>query len=359
MFEKFIVDAALGQLADVIRQAEGSPALLARVATLLLSRGNVSGARKLSQLALDLAPNDDEVRVLVSEVQSHDVGGWYFPMVLDDSRQKLYEKAFELVIWPGCRVLDIGSGTGLFAMMAARAGASQVVTCEAKPEVAAAVTNVVAENGLASRVRVVAKRSADLEVGVDLDAPADVVIWDNLNNNLIGAGALPAIEQAGRRLARAGARFIPSRGAVRIALAQDLQFLRMGIVEGFDLAAFNRLALPRYHMHDDAERFVLRSEPADLFEFDFESGGPFPEERASSVLTVTGGPVNGVAQWMRLDLCEGVKYENPPPGYRTAALGPMFHTFAGPIGVEAGQTLVIHGSHDRRTVRIWREDREH
>ena len=41
-----------------------------------------------------------------------------------------YDAALRRAIRPGCRVLEIGTGSGLLAMMAARAGAAQVVTCE-------------------------------------------------------------------------------------------------------------------------------------------------------------------------------------------------------------------------------------
>lgn len=174
---------------------------------------------------------------------------------------------------------------------------------------------------------------------------------------MIGAGALPAVEQAVRRLARPGARFLPARGAIRVALAEDREpnFNRMGIVEGFDLSPFNRLAAPHYNMSYEKERFVLRGEPADLFYFDFESGGPFPERHTSAVLTATGGIVNGIAQWMRLDLDEESRYENRPPIYRTAALGPLFHPLVQPVELESGDTLTVYGAHDRVTLNIWAE----
>jgi len=344
------LEALLSRIAD-------KPVPMARLAAVLLEKGEREWACELCRRAVALAPGNGEVRALAAEVFSHDVPRWYFPMVSDSARHKIYEAAFRRNIRPGCCVLDIGTGTGLFAMMAARAGAGKVITCEARPAVASAVSDVVARNGLANRVCVVAKRSSDLEMGVDLDAPADVVVWDNLSNNLIGAGALPAIEQAARRLVRPGARFIPARGAIRVALAEDREthHRRLGIVEGFDMSHFNRLASPRYRMFDGNERFVLRSEPADLFRFDFESGGPFPEARASVALTATGDKVNGIAQWMRLELDEEGQYENPPPIYKTAALSPLFHHLE-PVEMAPGGTLIVCGTHDRQSLRIWTED---
>jgi protein arginine N-methyltransferase 7 len=339
----------------LLKQVAEKPVPMVRLACLLLTKGQSKLARELCARAVALAPDDGEVRVLAAEVFSQDAPRFYFSMVLDSARHKLYELAFARVIRPGCRVLDIGSGTGLFALMAARAGAGEVITCEAKPAVAAAVSEVVAHNGLGDRIRVIAKHSSDLEIGVDLNGPADVVVWDNLANNLVGAGALPSIEQAVRRLVRPGARFIPARGAIRVALADDRepQFRRMDTVEGFDMSPFNRLAPPRYNMSDDVKRFALRSEAANLFRFDFESGGPFAEARESVLLTSTGGNVNGIAQWMRLELDAEVEYENPPPSYKTAALAPVFYPLPQSIDLLPGATLTVFGAHDRVMLRIW------
>lgn len=345
----------------VLKQVEDKPLLMARFAELLVAKGQIERARDLCARAISLAPGNDEVRVLASEIFSHGVPRFYFPMVLDTARHKLYEATFRRVIRPGCRVLDIGSGTGLFAMMAARAGAGEVVTCEANPAVAAAVADVIAKNGLTDRIRVVAKRSSDLTVGIDLAGPVDIVIWDNLANNLVAAGALVSIEQAVRRLTRPGTIFIPARGSIRIALAEDreMQYRLMGNVEGFDLSPFNKLASSHYQMSDDSERFILRSEPKDLFHFDFESGGPFPEARSSVVLSSFGGTVNGIIQWLRLELDEHASYESAPPSYKTAALGPVFHRLAHAKITSAGESITIGGSHNRSTLLLWAEESKH
>jgi hypothetical protein len=232
---------------------------MARLACLLLANGQGERARKLCARAIALAPHDAEVHVLAAETFSHGMLRCYFPLVQDTARHKLYDMAFRRAIKPGSHVLDIGAGTGLFAMMAARS--------DANPTVAAAASEIIACNNLANRVRIVAKHSSALEIGIDLKRPADVLVWDNLARNLIGAGALPAIERAVRCLVRPAARVIPAKGAVRIALAEDKEAYRtkMHVVEGFDLSAFNRLAAPSYRIRAGDERLALRSKPDDLF----------------------------------------------------------------------------------------------
>jgi ribosomal protein L11 methylase PrmA len=55
---------------------------------------------------------------------------------------------------PHARVLDIGTGSGLLALLAARAGAATVTACEVFPSVARAAARVVRGNGYDQTVRV-------------------------------------------------------------------------------------------------------------------------------------------------------------------------------------------------------------
>jgi protein arginine N-methyltransferase 7 len=349
-----MIDAE-ASLEALVRAVVDRPLPMARLARLLLTMGHGERARKLCARASSMAPCNGEVYALAAEVFSYDVPTWYVSMVQDKARHKIYEEAFRRAIKPGSRVLDIGSGTGLFAMMAARMGAAEVITCEQNTVVAAAVSEVVARNGLVDRVRVVAKNSADLKIGVDLNGPADVVVWDNLTRSLIGAGALPTIERAVRHMARPGARVIPARGAIRVALAEDRKSYldRMGIVEGFDLSPFNKLLGSHYTVPVNRDRIVLRSKPEDLFRFDFESGGPFPESRTEVSLSCMGGRVTGVEQWIRLELDGDAHYENAPPADNTSSLRTAFYPFMRPIEASPGSNLTVCGAHDRLSLRIW------
>src|SRR4029079_4411538 len=60
------------------------------------------------------------------------VPGWHFAMMDHHKRNEAYEAAIRRAV-PGKRVLDIGTGAGLLALMAARAGAAKVTACEAVP----------------------------------------------------------------------------------------------------------------------------------------------------------------------------------------------------------------------------------
>jgi hypothetical protein len=118
---------------------------------------------------------------------------------------------------------------------------------------------------------------------------------------------------------------------------------------------FNRLAAPRYTIHCGDERLALRSEPTDLFRFDFQSGGPFPGARASVLLSASGGVVNGIAQWLSLELNDEVRYENLPSKGAFSIFGVVFYPLRKPIKMAPGANLLVCGAHDRHSLRIWAE----
>src|SRR5262249_40856432 len=144
------LDSLLSHLAD-------KPVLLARLACLLLAKGESERARVLAAQSVAHAPLNPEVHAIAAEIFSHDVPRWYFRMIRDEVRHRAYDMALRRAIRPGSRVLDIGTGTGLLAMMAARAGAAEVVTCERNSAVAAVASEIITRNGFADKVHVVAK----------------------------------------------------------------------------------------------------------------------------------------------------------------------------------------------------------
>src|SRR5579862_2785078 len=141
-----MVDSA-ETLEDLLKRVADKPVLLAHLAQLLATKGQVERAHSLCAQAIAMAPGDGEVRALTAEVLSDTIGAWYFPMVHDHPRNAAYEMALRRVVKPDSCVLEIGTGTGLLAMIAARSGAAEVVTCESNPFVADAAREIIARNG--------------------------------------------------------------------------------------------------------------------------------------------------------------------------------------------------------------------
>lgn len=334
----------------------GQPAARLRLARRMATRGFVDRAREVARDALAEATGSAEVRALSRVLVSDGVPSWHFGLVRDQARNDAYEAALQRVVTPRSRVLEIGTGTGILSMMAARAGAAEVITCEMNPPVADAAREIIALNGFADRVRVVGKSADALVVGHDMAARADILVSEIFSNNVFGENGIPAIELAQRDLLTADAVVIPCGIAARIALVDDKGPRYMGVVSGFDLSPFNRLH-PTSRLRDvGSEDLVLRSEPQDLFHIDFHRGRYPLADRASAAVRSTGGRVTGVAQWLRMEMTAGGGvYENQPSIGRRSAWGVVVHSFDTPVETRPGDAFTVTGAHDGARVDIWVE----
>ncbi|KAL7059237.1 hypothetical protein AAHC03_013149 [Spirometra sp. Aus1] len=143
----------------------------------------------------------------------------YADMLHDFDRNRKYHEAICHVI-RGMKstdpnrlihVLDIGTGTGILAMMAARAGADTVTACEAFSPMAKCARRVIRANGLQHHVRVIGKRSTDLVIGHDMEQRANVLVAELLDTELIGEGALETYRHAADHLLTPDAVLIPCK----------------------------------------------------------------------------------------------------------------------------------------------------
>jgi protein arginine N-methyltransferase 7 len=341
-----------GEAEFLIAQVTGNPVAMVKLAqTFLIPRGQTRRAQLLCEAAVELAPEDGEVRALAQVVRSRAVGGWYFSMVQDHPRHALYAQAFRKIFTPGCTVLDIGAGTGLFAMLAVREGAGKVVACERNGAVADAARQIIDRNCYSDRITIVEKDSRELEIGIDLDAPADILLWDNLSNDLLSVGAVDSIEDARRRLLKPDAAIIPQQCEMRVALieATPPSDFEMGFVDGFDLTPFNRFRPTQRTL--GRNKFEPRSDAATLFDFDFAADVAIEQRSDRAVVTATGGRVNGIAQWLRFRLADDILYDTRDDAGVTA-FGVQYHAVES-FTPEPGQRMAICGSHDRLRTWFW------
>lgn len=155
---------------------------------------------------------------------------WVLPMLNDHRRNELYDHAVRMACQAAAarvvhdrrkvlRVLDIGTGTGLLAMMAARhsrnalkdIGATNVEVKVTSIEMASAMARLgrltVRENGLHDVITIIEGHSAD--PALVLEDRADICTSELLESGLLGEGMLPAIRDAWDRHLRPDASVVP------------------------------------------------------------------------------------------------------------------------------------------------------
>ncbi len=71
-----------------------------------------------------------------------------------EASSRYFMEQLEQIVAPGCRVCDIGTGSGILAIAAAKLGAGYVVATDLHPDAAAAAKENVKANGLEAVVKV-------------------------------------------------------------------------------------------------------------------------------------------------------------------------------------------------------------
>ena len=319
-------------------------------------RKEIDAAIAAFQKAVDLEPEHGQAKANLRAAYRDVVPAWHFAMMDDKARNTAYEAAIKRAV-PGKRVLDIGTGAGLLAMMAARAGAEKVTSCETIGTIAERARAIVARNGFGDRVTVVAKPSTALTPGRELSERAQVLVTETFASSLIGEGILPTLEHAHEHLLTPDAVVVPAAGAVMGYLAGGEALKGMLFADriaGFDLEPFNDFAPPMFALSLNIIPHDVLSDDVTLLHFDFSQRN-FPMTRQRMTIRATqAGTCCGIAQWIRLDMDSENRYENRPA--RDVAFNGhwahILHRFPRLVSVQPGDAITVEVRHDRSQVAI-------
>jgi len=242
-------------------------------------------------------------------MRGHDTGLDYHRMMLGDlSKMHAYAQAIAEVIQPGDVVLDAGSGTGILAMLAARAGASRVHAVESMP-VAELSRELINTNRLSGVIEV---HRADL-LTLEPIEPVDRVIGDWIGRYLVDDDMMDAVQAASRWL-RPGGTLHPENVELLLAPVGDFP---VPMVEGFDSTLYGldfRPARARalhscYHARLGPEQLLG---PARSL-VDWRCSEPFPGVIATLEFEITQpGLLKGLAGWFDARLSPSVLLSSSP-----------------------------------------------
>ncbi len=167
--------------------------------------GQLSESARCFQIALKVNPEYIPAREGMLLLYQENIQSWHYWMMNDTARNLPYQEAIARYVTSETLVLEIGTGSGLLAMMAAKAGAKQVITCESEDLIAAQAKQIIKTNGYQVQIQVINKLSHDLVIPDDLPEPADILITEIFGAWLPSEGAFEAIAHATKHLLKPNA----------------------------------------------------------------------------------------------------------------------------------------------------------
>jgi len=214
------------------------------------------------------------------------VNDFHYAMINDQPRNEFYYECLQRAIIPGVSiVLEIGTGSGVLAMLAVRLGARRVVAIEASTNLAELAKKNFEENGLSEKIEIIMGMSTEISseqvkkaVGVQDQLP-NVIVSELFGTLLLGESALEYLRDARERLACPNARIIPPRGTQYAAIVEcaDVHAITSAAnYRGISLRHINLLQdtssvvfTKQYGFRFSSVSSTFLSQPLPIFQVDF------------------------------------------------------------------------------------------
>lgn len=236
----------------------------------------------------------------------------YGKMIADCVRMDAYMQALDQAVKPGAVVVDIGTGTGIFALQACRLGARRVYAIEPGDAIQVA-RDMAADNGYAERIQCLQK----LSTRVTLPEPANVIVSDLRGVLPLFGQHLPAIIDARQRLLAADGILIPQRDTLWAAIVEAPALYRHHLSSwdanryGFDTRSARRIVLNTWcKARITPEQLLVEPQSWATLDYSTLTGS---DVRAEVTWVITrAGIGHGVGVWFDTTLLEGVGFSNAP-----------------------------------------------
>lgn len=269
----------------------------------------------------------------------------YGKMIADAPRMEAYVSALRQAVTPESVVVDIGSGPGLFALLACQMGARRVYAIEPDNVIEVARQAAIA-NGYADRLVCI----QDLSTRVTLPEPADLIISDLRGILPWFQQHLPSIADARRRLLKPGGILIPQRDTVWAALADAPEYYSqlVGPWEdnpyGLDLSSARRFVTNTWRKQRVTPAQLVE-QPAQWCVLDYTTLDEPDTHGEISWTIAQARTAHGFLVWFDSELIEGIGFSNRPTEVELV-YGNAFFPFSHPIDLVPGDEITITISAD-------------
>jgi hypothetical protein len=322
--------------------------------TVLQDQGKFEAAIEEYRKALLLNPDHAKARYNMRFLVSRLVPSWHFSMMNDSKRNEVYDHVIRKIVREDSIVLDIGTGSGLLSLMAARAGAKQVITYESVPLIAEKAKEIIRLNGFEKAITVLNKKSTSMKVGKDLPDRANLLISEIFDAGLLGEGVIPVIEHARTNLLTYDAKIVPKEAKVFAFLIESQELFEKSHVEmasGFDLSLFNEFSCHRIQKPIQSFSYRSISDVFEAFSFDFCGGLIQDEQMKIEINACTDGTCHAIVFWFRLHLYDEIFIDTGPQNENTHWMQ-MVQFLNKPVKIKKNELITVVAKHNRNQISL-------
>ena len=271
----------------------------------------------------------------------YSIGG-YGAMIAERIRMDAYARALRQVIQSNSVVLDIGTGTGIFSLLACQFGARKVYAIEMDDAIEVA-REIATANGFVDRIQFIQDRSTR----VTLPERANVIISD-LRGVLPWYGHnIDSIFDARRRLLAPGGVLIPLRDTLWGAVVEDPK-LSSSIWQpwsrnayGLNMEAAMRVVTNAW-LRAELKPEQLFTEPQCLATLDYTAIEDRDLSARATWRVARDGVAHGMGVWFDATVAEGIGFSNAPgAGATEGVYGNAFFPWSAPTPLKAGDFVSV------------------
>jgi len=232
-------------------------------------------------------------------------------MLMDGVRNKLLFEAIKQHVTSETAFLDIGAGTGVWAILAAKLGAKRVVAVEIEECLIPVIYRHAQENGVAEKLEIIHGNCDDVKAR----GKFDVIVSELFGQDALGESTIKSFVHLRNRFLKPGGILIPQKLAmlaVPVRLENSVQNLPAELPISCN---FLKSIKQNYSSHaplSDRQKIKFLAEPKKLVEIDFTTVEAAPQLKNISVMWQVDelSEANAVAVFNRSTFTEDITMNN-------------------------------------------------
>ncbi|WP_086606520.1 50S ribosomal protein L11 methyltransferase [Erythrobacter donghaensis] len=259
-------------------------------------------------------------------------------MIECEPRMAVYAEALKRAITPGCTVIDIGAGFGIFSMLACKYGAGEVIAIEPDPAVEL-IMPMAQANGCANKITVI----RDISTRYTPERKADVIVSDIRGITPLFEHHIASIVDARTRLLAEGGRLVPMRDTLRIAPVHSPRHYQPCVRPwlsnnyGLDLSAGHPYAV-NLSAPAQLEPAAFVAQPASFATLDYRTIVDPNVDATVEFVADRTDTVHGLLIWFEAEIGERLRFCNGP-GEPPLVYQQKFLPLEQPVRLMAGEGL--------------------